>query len=1152
MSQINSNSEPENQKGIDIVGFRGEARNKNPFKFLDAYTKNDREIFFGRREELDEIYRKFYKSKILLVYGKSGTGKSSIINCGLVSKIPPEDLLIIPVRCSKDPVNNLKADLRKFSDSDSQDTIDILKDIYEKNFKPISLIFDQFEEIFILSTLEERKKLISELFKIIQSKIRVNLVLIFREEYFAGFSEFEDDIPNLYSNRVRIEKLNKNVVEEIIEKPCKTCNVKVEPGLSKRVADLLSKETGEIELTWFQILMDKLFKLAIERDQINPSLKNSDLDKIGDIGNILGDFLNEQLLSMENAPEVEAVLKTMISEDGTKKQITLDEIVHSLDKANRNIPGESVKNILKNLVDRRIISEKDEHGNYEIKHDSLAIRIYERLTAEERKLKEIELLIKNAHKQYQQVGTLLNEQTLRYVEPYIDNLSLLPEQEKFLKHSKAQIQKSRKRKRNIVLTGGIALIVVLSFFTGWAFLERNKAIHQTEIANQYIKICGDANEEEKKHFKQKMEMIETIMMARDSAIRAREIVENELYQNIQKSLAISSLNMNVLYRGVDNPVSISASGIDQNKITPYCYDPEDMSRKATITKEGDKFIIRDFNHKTNNLVIAATGITSKGDTMDLGSQVFRIKSLPDPYVTIGENKLTGGNINKEELLKLNKLDLNFNTDFKLAMEISEFDMLLTLGGGEVYVSKFKSSYITEDQKKLIISHAEPGDLLIIQNIKVNSIYGERKLKALYFRIDGDEIDKVKEKERIVNKLLELAYSYNDSANFSYSYFISKQAYEFDTTSKKAKDSFIQTYYFMEHGIKNFPFFNLYDFKILNSNHTLVIKEPEYLNVEKSKIKLKNGIYQWQYNNPNDFDDSIFLTNQRIWDAVYLKKKKQFVLLVGNPNKMIVINSSGQIIMEFDQSDNTFNSRIYYSNDEKYIIVASEDWYTNKAVDSRANLFNLETGSKLILWGEKKSIEFVNYWVKSPKICTIDKLIFAPFSIRERLELWDFDGNYINGIDLLGRPENCAITPDQKILITHPFIQGEKVITILAVFNLNLDSVKFDFIPKKYESIDFTSDGQYIFVFAEEKTKIYNYLGNLCYETDFIVDLDWGKNFFIEDDVLYQEGERIYSILPLTNTYSNIIKLVEQYKIFGELPEPNKDLQIKIDQIINSK
>lgn len=72
-----------------------------PFKFLDAYTQDDKNIFFGRDIETDDIFRKLYSGKLLLVYGKSGTGKSSIINCGLISRIPQEDIYAINIRCGR-------------------------------------------------------------------------------------------------------------------------------------------------------------------------------------------------------------------------------------------------------------------------------------------------------------------------------------------------------------------------------------------------------------------------------------------------------------------------------------------------------------------------------------------------------------------------------------------------------------------------------------------------------------------------------------------------------------------------------------------------------------------------------------------------------------------------------------------------------------------------------------------------------------------------------------------------------------------------------------------------------------------------------------------------------------------------------------------
>ena len=66
---------------------------KSPFKFLDSYTKDDRAIFFGRDREIEELYHRVFESKIMLVYGVSGTGKSSLIHCGLANKFQDTDWL---------------------------------------------------------------------------------------------------------------------------------------------------------------------------------------------------------------------------------------------------------------------------------------------------------------------------------------------------------------------------------------------------------------------------------------------------------------------------------------------------------------------------------------------------------------------------------------------------------------------------------------------------------------------------------------------------------------------------------------------------------------------------------------------------------------------------------------------------------------------------------------------------------------------------------------------------------------------------------------------------------------------------------------------------------------------------------------------------
>ena len=71
---------------------------KSPFKFLDSYTRDDRDIFFGREREIEEMYQKVFESRILLVYGISGTGKTSLIDCGLANKFEESDWLPVTVR----------------------------------------------------------------------------------------------------------------------------------------------------------------------------------------------------------------------------------------------------------------------------------------------------------------------------------------------------------------------------------------------------------------------------------------------------------------------------------------------------------------------------------------------------------------------------------------------------------------------------------------------------------------------------------------------------------------------------------------------------------------------------------------------------------------------------------------------------------------------------------------------------------------------------------------------------------------------------------------------------------------------------------------------------------------------------------------------
>jgi energy-coupling factor transporter ATP-binding protein EcfA2 len=57
--------------------------NINPFPGLRPFNEDETHLFFGREAQVDELVRKLGRNRFLAVIGTSGSGKSSLVNCGL-------------------------------------------------------------------------------------------------------------------------------------------------------------------------------------------------------------------------------------------------------------------------------------------------------------------------------------------------------------------------------------------------------------------------------------------------------------------------------------------------------------------------------------------------------------------------------------------------------------------------------------------------------------------------------------------------------------------------------------------------------------------------------------------------------------------------------------------------------------------------------------------------------------------------------------------------------------------------------------------------------------------------------------------------------------------------------------------------------------
>src|SRR5260221_13785647 len=62
----------------------GNGTGVNPFPGLRPFTINECHLFFGRESQVDEILVKLSQHRSITVLGYSGSGKSSLMHCGLI------------------------------------------------------------------------------------------------------------------------------------------------------------------------------------------------------------------------------------------------------------------------------------------------------------------------------------------------------------------------------------------------------------------------------------------------------------------------------------------------------------------------------------------------------------------------------------------------------------------------------------------------------------------------------------------------------------------------------------------------------------------------------------------------------------------------------------------------------------------------------------------------------------------------------------------------------------------------------------------------------------------------------------------------------------------------------------------------------------
>jgi len=251
---------------------------------LQSYTEAQASIFFGRDDEVHRLTNLIKANTLTIVFGKSGTGKTSLLNAGVFPRLRKDYCLPFRIRLefnddSPDLVLQIKKTLKEEIDKygfkvESYPGDETLWEYFHreqlwKSVTPI-LIFDQFEEIFTLAkrstrfTKKELDAFWEELANLIENSIpekikerfldgkenldfaykvqKIKTLFSFREEFLPEFEGITARIPSLKYSRFRLLPMNGNQAYEVVTKTWKN---NINAAEADKIVEFFSTEEGK-------------------------------------------------------------------------------------------------------------------------------------------------------------------------------------------------------------------------------------------------------------------------------------------------------------------------------------------------------------------------------------------------------------------------------------------------------------------------------------------------------------------------------------------------------------------------------------------------------------------------------------------------------------------------------------------------------------------------------------------------------------------------------------------------------------------------------------------------------------------------------------------------------------------------------------------
>ena len=503
-----------------------------PYKFLASYDIADRDIFYGRDPIIEELAAQVGRHKVILINGASGSGKSSLVNAGLIPRVADNGYTFVAFREYSDPLAQLQAYFdTAHSPSPPQaptKTADgqgsLLQLIRGFGASPMVIFLDQFERFFVRVADDKRRAFMAAFSHCLRYSDAKDLcfILAFRREFLGQLMfEVEQQIPEFINEAYRINLLPLNLAEarEAIVRPLENTSLKIQYDEdfvdNVLLAGLAEQTSGgaSIDPPHLQIVCNQLFEAARQRLQTRSSvlINRALYDELGGAQNILNTYLDKVVEDVAQDPEridvVHSILKTMV-DAGTNTRIFVAK--EGFDRALPDVNEAEILKFVEKLLDRRVVEERK--PTYSLSHEHMVGKVKEWFDPRELERKRAEETLDRGMMEWKNSGALLNRGQVERIRKWLPDPSqeereLLQASEKNYAEEERK-EAARRKLKKISLYGAVAFAVTVMILGTFSFLQMRKAVTAKDQAlrNQSRALAASAKiEAERAHRRQRCE-----------------------------------------------------------------------------------------------------------------------------------------------------------------------------------------------------------------------------------------------------------------------------------------------------------------------------------------------------------------------------------------------------------------------------------------------------------------------------------------------------------------------------------------------------------------------------------------------------------------------------------------------------------------------